>query len=56
MPNRNGKPTSGSDEEIEVKGEPVEGSGDTRSQGSGDTRVQGSGDTRASGDSDSPDA
>lgn len=52
-----GKPVSGSDEDIETKGEqakgqprggdtPVEGGGDTRVQGGGDTRVQGGGDTR----------
>ncbi len=52
-----GKPVSGSDEDIEIKGEQakrqapdgdttVDGGGDTRVQGGGDTRVQGGGDTR----------
>jgi hypothetical protein len=49
MTSGGGKPVSGSDEDIEVKGKVTdteEGSGDTRAEGSGDTRTDGSGDTR----------
>ena len=49
MTSGGGKPVSGSDEDVEVKGrvtDTEEGSGDTRAEGSGDTRTDGSGDTR----------
>jgi hypothetical protein len=49
MTSGGGKPVSGSDEDIEVKGKRT----DTE-EGSGDTRADGSGDTRTSGDTQDP--